>query len=538
MKHYSWSKFSFTTIDDSFGRDGANAMQVWANANDASIIALKYVKTKSTYSESVALMSAVKATNAHIHIQHLYGDPATDIPLAAHSAGTHETGNAMLATWMSGNLVRQKVISEESFRVAMQGYLTIDFKENGGTKGANFQTRWENLDSSAYTGAGAGTYDTYIPLQYDTVFAIAHAIHAALTASAMTATNNYATVDSLPYQAAGAAMHPYLEQVEFLGVSGTVKFDDRTRADPEVDIFNVNGTLFNRVGRYKKSDGLSFFATANISWPVNDTITQPYDGPNLADELLILVPGPYEDKKLSAKIGNNGNDDFGGYSVDIFNEIVKNTGIKIKYEMYCTKCAGSGGWTGMLQRVAEGHADGAVGTITVTAARSMMVTFSTPFINDGLVLLVPTDRAIEESRFWGFLAPFRWDLWLLFPVTTVLLSIIFSIFEGTSRGGEFKGTWMMQLREATWYSWTCYFGTQEHPVNTWRGRVLSWTWCFVILVAISSYTANTASFLTTIKFETSDITSPTHLRGYKRPHITLTSSYQSYNFHHNIIILT
>ena len=113
----------------------------------------------------------------------------------------------MLATWMSGPLIRQRVLNDASFRNAMEGYLVADFRsytERGGAKGAAFQTKWEGMNSTEYPGAGPGTYDTYAPLTYDAVYAIAHAIHGVLTTGA--SVPNPITVDSMPHMSSGSAI--------------------------------------------------------------------------------------------------------------------------------------------------------------------------------------------------------------------------------------------------------------------------------------------------------------------------------------------
>ena len=162
MIHYQWFKFSMSTTDDSFGWDGANVLQRWANGNQRQITALKFLPLTATSNKILGLMNEIAATHTFIHVQHLYGAPATLAVSAAHSAGLHKKGTAMLATWMSGPLIRQKLINDAAFSYAMAGYIVTDFKsytENGGQKGTDFKTRWEGLNSTLYPGAGICTYD-------------------------------------------------------------------------------------------------------------------------------------------------------------------------------------------------------------------------------------------------------------------------------------------------------------------------------------------------------------------------------------------
>jgi len=494
-------------------------MQAWANANKGEMVALRSIPSTAALSTLVQIMKLIKATGTHIHIRHMYGIVATNSVWAVDTAGMHRKGYALLMTSMSGLLGH----NDAAFQRAIQGYLVVNHKpctESGGARGKNFQARWDALNTTLYPSAGPGStrkLDYRNMLEYDAVFTIAHAIHAAFTAGALTIPVPPTVHNSLPRMSSGNVMSSYMQRVDFLGVTGRVNFDaSGTRANPEVLVYNLNGTATIQVGRYTAAEGLFLLASKDISWPGNTTaerLIKPSDGISKSAELLILVPGPYDRKRVSSKLGTNGNADFGGYSIMIFNEIAKRAGIKIKYKMYCTTCPGSGGWSGMISAVQQGKAHGAAGTITITSARTKMVTFSLPFLDEGLVLLVRKSEEKNSSVFWGFLYPFSSGLWSLWLITTLVLATVFSYVECESRGGSFQGKWMDRFSESTWFSLCCLFYCGEQPMNTLRGRMLFWAWCLTTMVLVASYTANTASFLTAASLSGTKISGVNDLQG-------------------------
>ena len=75
------------------------------------------------------------------------------------------------------------------------------------------------------------------------------------------------------------------------------------------------------------------------------------------------------------------------------------------------------------------------------------------------------------------------------------MQLAIAYLESEANGGEFKGAMWTRLWNSSWFSLTSIFFVHENGVHTWRGRCLMFTWFFLILVTVASYTANTATFL-------------------------------------------
>ncbi|NXL03610.1 GLRK protein, partial [Mesembrinibis cayennensis] len=71
----------------------------------------------------------------------------------------------------------------------------------------------------------------------------------------------------------------------------------------------------------------------------------------------------------------------------------------------------SGNWTGMIGEILRQEADIAVAPLTVTSAREEVVSFTTPFLQTGIGILLRKDTVSQEMSFFHFLAPFSKETW-------------------------------------------------------------------------------------------------------------------------------
>ncbi|KFO94212.1 putative glutamate receptor, partial [Buceros rhinoceros silvestris] len=70
-----------------------------------------------------------------------------------------------------------------------------------------------------------------------------------------------------------------------------------------------------------------------------------------------------------------------------------------------------GNWTGMIGEILRQEADIAVAPLTVTSAREEVVSFTTPFLQTGIGILLRKDTVSPEMSFFHFLAPFSKETW-------------------------------------------------------------------------------------------------------------------------------
>ncbi|NWI85989.1 GLRK protein, partial [Pitta sordida] len=85
--------------------------------------------------------------------------------------------------------------------------------------------------------------------------------------------------------------------------------------------------------------------------------------------------------------------------------------------------AASGNWTGMIGEILRKEADIAVAPLTVTSAREEVVSFTTPFLQTGIGILLRKDTVSQEMSFFHFLSPFSKETW-----TGVLFAYLLTCF--------------------------------------------------------------------------------------------------------------
>ncbi|GAB0198862.1 probable glutamate receptor [Grus japonensis] len=71
----------------------------------------------------------------------------------------------------------------------------------------------------------------------------------------------------------------------------------------------------------------------------------------------------------------------------------------------------NGNWTGMIGEILRREADIAVAPLTVTSAREEVVSFTTPFLQTGIGILLRKDTDSQDVSFFHFLAPFSKETW-------------------------------------------------------------------------------------------------------------------------------
>ncbi|XP_015738046.1 probable glutamate receptor isoform X1 [Coturnix japonica] len=88
----------------------------------------------------------------------------------------------------------------------------------------------------------------------------------------------------------------------------------------------------------------------------------------------------------------------------------------------------NGNWTGMIGEILRQEADIAVAPLTVTSAREEVVSFTTPFLQTGIGILLRKDTISQDMSFFHFLAPFSKETWtgLLFAyvLTCICLFLV------------------------------------------------------------------------------------------------------------------
>ncbi|KAD3066466.1 hypothetical protein E3N88_34346 [Mikania micrantha] len=295
----------------------------------------------------------------------------------------------------------------------------------------------------------------------------------------------------------------------FTGATGEVRFDsDKDRVHPAYDIVNIVGTGLRTVGYWSKSFGLSVNQPEkpktnrlndvkrlySVIWP-GETSVKPrgWVFPNNGIPLRIGVPFRHSYKEVVTKdvrspLGVR------GYSVDVFEAAVSLLPYPVprKYVLY-----GDGlrnpSYTNLVADVADNTFDAVVGDVTITTNRTRIVDFTQPYMESGLVIVVPVKKS--KTSQWAFLKPFSFQMWLVTGGFFLLVGFVVWILEHRFNH-EFRGPPSQQVITILWFSFsTMFFSHRENTVST-LGRFVLLLWLFVVLIINSSYTASLTSILT------------------------------------------
>ncbi|WOL12414.1 hypothetical protein Cni_G21181 [Canna indica] len=137
-----------------------------------------------------------------------------------------------------------------------------------------------------------------------------------------------------------------------------------------------------------------------------------------------------------------------------------------------------------------------VGDITILAKRSESVTFTEPFLSSGLSMLVPiklnhTPRMILKT--------FTKEVWILILATLIYTAVVVWYLERDSNP-EFDHAWPVQLGATLWLTFLTIFYAHGRIYSYYTKTVIM-VWLIVVLILMSSFTANLSSILITEKLE-------------------------------------
>ncbi|XP_010223784.1 PREDICTED: probable glutamate receptor [Tinamus guttatus] len=128
-----------------------------------------------------------------------------------------------------------------------------------------------------------------------------------------------------------------------------------------------------------------------------------------------------------------------GYCIDLLKALAAMLHFSYKVKVVSDGQYGAisskGNWTGMIGEIIRQEADIAVAPLTVTSAREEVVSFTTPFLQTGIGILLRKDSVSQERPLFHFLAPFSKETWtgLLFAyVLTCLCLCLVASYKDTA----------------------------------------------------------------------------------------------------------
>ncbi|KAL5573315.1 hypothetical protein UlMin_022912 [Ulmus minor] len=516
VDYHGWREVIAIFVDDDYGRNGISVLGD-ALAKKRSKISYKAAFSPGTLESDINdLLAGVNLMESRIYVVHVNPDSGLEIFSVAKSLGMMGKSYVWIATdWLASMLDSIPPADPDTMSL-LQGVVAFRHYTPDTDQKKKFMSRWNTLKHEGTAG-----FNSYALYAYDSVLLAARALNVffneggnisfSIDPNLRDMNRSTMRLSSLRIFDGGQKYLQTILGMNFTGLSGLIQFDqEKNLVHPAYDILNIGGTGTRRVGYWTNYSGLSTVApeilytkppnssTSNqhlysIIWP-GETVSTPrgWVFPNNGKQLRIAVPNRIIYKDFVAKDKNPPG--VRGYCIDVFEAAIKLLPypVPVKYVL-----SGNGNrnpdYSELVHQVAENIYDAAVGDITITTNRTRIVDFTQPYMESGLVVVVPVKE--EKSSPWAFLKPFSLPMWLVTAAFFLFVGAVVWILEHRINH-EFRGSPRQQLITIFWFSFsTMFFSHRENTVST-LGRLVLLIWLFVVLIINSSYTASLTSILT------------------------------------------
>nr|GMD30088.1 glutamate receptor 3.4-like isoform X1 [Ipomoea batatas] len=522
VEYFGWKEVIAIYVDDDNGRNGISALGDALSRKRAKISYKAALSPGASRNEMYNVLVDVNLMESRVYVVHINPDSGLLLFSVAKSLSMISSGYVWIATdWLPSVLDSSESVDPDMINV-LQGVIALRHHTPNTDQKKQFASRWRNFKEKE-----TSSFNSYALYAYDSVWLLARALDRFFNEGE----NVTFSDDPRLQDTKGSSLHlsslrifdqghkllEILTSVNFTGLTGQVKFDaDRDLIHPAFDILNIAGTGSRLLGYWSNYSGLSQ-VTAEILYampPNSSTSSQHLNGviwpgdvtqqprgwvfPNNGKPLRIAVPNRVTYPVFVSK--EKGPSGVRGYCIDIFEAAVQLLPYPVPhvYELY-----GDGkrnpSFNNIVEDVAKQKYDAAVGDVTITMNRTRMVDFTQPYIESGLVVVVPVKEG--KSNPWAFLQPFSLQMWCVTGAFFLFVGTVVWILEHRINQ-EFRGSPRQQLVTVFWFSFsTMFFAHRENTVST-LGRLVLILWLWVVLIINSSYTASLTSILTVQQLST------------------------------------
>lgn len=528
ISHYAWREATLIYVDNDYGRAALDALGDHLQSMRSKVSYRAPLPPAADRAAITDLLLRVSMMESRVIVVHANPDSGLDIFAAAQSLGMMSSGYVWIATeWLAALLDSDSSPPRKTTALALlQGVVTLrQYTPDSDAKRSLMSRFAARLQAHNTTGG----INAYVLFAYDAVWMTARAIDQLLVDGsnvsfsddarlrAENETGSALRLGALKVFDQGEQLLSKMKTLNFTGVTGQVRFgDDRNLADPAYEVLNVGGTGVRRVGYWSNRTRLSVTAPEqeqngkkkkqqgeelySVIWP-GETASTPrgWVFPNNGKALRIGVPYRTTYKQFVSKDAG-GPDGASGYCIDVFKAAVALLAYPVPVSYVVV---GDGvknpSYGELVQRVAEGELDAAVGDISIVTNRTRVVDFTQPYVESGLVIVT----AVREraSSAWAFLKPFTGEMWAVTGGFFLFVGAVVWVLEHRSNT-DFRGSPRKQLVTVFWFSFsTMFFAHRENTVST-LGRLVLIIWLFVVLIINSSYTASLTSILTVQQLST------------------------------------
>jgi hypothetical protein len=189
---------------------------------------------------------------------------------------------------------------------------------------------------------------------------------------------------------------------------------------------------------------------------------------------------------------------FEGLEIDLLDELARRAGFT--YELTFPNTTAVESWTVWLQETMAVADMVTYSYWTITPERMSLGAYSPyGFLDAGLVMITipPEVKNFALNEVFSFLAPFSPAVWISFIGLTILTGLAFQCLEASKNTDDYPDgpsrLWNGPI--SILKSVGHVTGAAGFRPKTWAGKILVTSWTWSVLLILSAYTANLASFL-------------------------------------------
>ncbi|XP_057850922.2 glutamate receptor 3.3 isoform X1 [Cryptomeria japonica] len=515
--NYGWREVVVVYIDDDYGRNGVSILGDALGNLRAKITNKAAMPPGISQSEMGNILAKLALEEARVFVVHMNSDAGLNLFSKAKDIGMLSSGYVWIVTdWLS-SVLDSTVLATDDMN-SLQGVIGLRRQNPNSEKRNEFTRVWKRLQTTHMVHSSLNVFGLYA---YDSILMIAHSINAFLnqggnfsfveqnTLSNKSGSNS--ELAALKVFEGGAQLRKIILETNFTGVAGPVQLDKyRDLMGSTFEIINIAGTGFRSIGYWSDHTGLSvtlpeYSATINhnqshvkpklhdIIWPgESKVVPRGWAFPNNGKELVIGVPRKIGFKEFVTTVNDSHTPK--GFCIDVFVAAVNLLPYAVPYTFISYGTGNSTpSYDKLVEQVAFKNFDAAVGDISIVTKRSKIVDFTQPYVESGLVVVVPVKEI--DSNAWAFLRPFTVQMWCTTGAFFLVIGSVVWILEHKSNP-EFRGHPKQQIMNVLWFAFsTMFFSHRENTVSS-LGRAVLIIWLFVVLIINSSYTASLTSILT------------------------------------------
>nr|XP_043639502.1 glutamate receptor 2.9-like [Erigeron canadensis] len=297
---------------------------------------------------------------------------------------------------------------------------------------------------------------------------------------------------------------------EFDGVSGSISFKDGKFAQlPTFSIINVIGKSYSEINFWSPKFGFSNDMHGNraagldsIIWPGGTQQTPTGQvARNEGNPLKIGVPAKGAFKQfVNVSYAADKNETYvTGFSIQVFIAAVK----QLPYSLSYVFIPYYGSYDEMVGEVHNKTLDAVVGDTEIMADRYEYAQFSQPYMESGLVMVVPLKQESMKEGFI-FLYAFTTKMWIVLLAMTIGTVSVVWFNEHVHGSEDFKASSALDcFSKMLWFSVAVLSLAHRELIKNNLSRLVLATWFCVNVIVAACFTATLSSIMTVSRFQPS-----------------------------------